>query len=83
MEALLTPEEVARRLRISRRTVLGRLQAGWLGGVVIGRPGRPDSTRPATCPGNHMNPGSYAAIHAVLCGGGGAPLQGASDIIHS
>lgn len=36
MGALLTPEEVAHRLRISRRTVIGWLQAGRIPGVKIG-----------------------------------------------
>lgn len=36
MEVLLTPEEVAHRLRISRRTVIGWLQAGRIAGVKVG-----------------------------------------------
>lgn len=36
MEALLTPEEVATRLRISRRTVVGWLQEGRIPGVKVG-----------------------------------------------
>ncbi len=45
MEALLTPEEVARRLRISRRTVLGWLQAGRLRGVKVGNRWRVEEGR--------------------------------------
>ena len=45
MEALLTPDEVARRLRISRRTVLGWLQAGRLQGVKVGNRWRVEEGR--------------------------------------
>ncbi len=36
MDILLTPDEVAHRLRLSRRTVIGWLQAGRISGVKVG-----------------------------------------------
>jgi len=36
MDALLTPEETARRLRLSRRTIIAWLQAGRLRGLKVG-----------------------------------------------
>ncbi|MBT9587624.1 helix-turn-helix domain-containing protein [bacterium] len=36
MDTLMTPDEVAHRLRLSRRTVIGWLQAGRISGVKVG-----------------------------------------------
>lgn len=44
MPGLLTPEEAAKRLRLSRRTVIGWLQQGRLPGIKIGNRWRVQET---------------------------------------